>query len=342
MDVNDIAGVGKAIEKFIDLLRGFGWKIYEPFHIKRIADAESHKRKLETDDKIYEMEKISEFITKNSNLNINHNKNGTEISNANILLENTKSRLVNQELSRTYNIQNVIYKTHNILKDEEDVSDKPVTKDWTFKFFSAIEDISDEKMQDLWAKLLAGEIKQPGSFSYRTLETLKNMTSDEAKLFEKFAKLLFLYGCNTTCLFRNIDLIAKEGIYYKDILKFMEIGLISSSEESQLKIDDNKLSIALFNKNYVFEAKLVNNVETRYFYISIYLISEIGKDILKLIDDKYSNDEFFKNNIKEIRDNIKNIYKDSVKFKLQKIKNIDLENNIIYPIDENENLINDI
>ncbi|WP_020004774.1 DUF2806 domain-containing protein [Brachyspira innocens] len=333
----------KVIEKLIDTINSSIGEWLKPMQMKRIADAKSYESKSETDSKIYEIEKISEIISKNQLSSINYDNNGIKISNEHLLLvENTITRLIKQELSRTSNIQNVIDKTYDILKDEEDVSDKPVTKDWTFKFFRAIEDVSDEKMQDLWAKLLAGEIKQPGSFSYRTLETLKNMTSDEAELFTKVAKSLFLGSLNSSCLFKNIDLIAKEGIYYKDILKFMEIGLISSSEESQLKIDDNKLSIALFNKNYVFEAKLVNNVETRYFHISIYLISEIGKDILKLIDDKYSNDEFFKNNIKEIRDNIKNIYKDSVKLKLQKIKNIDLENNIIYPIDENENLINDI
>lgn len=338
MDVNDIAGVGKAIEKFIDLLRGLGWKIYEPLHIKRIADAESHKRKLETDDKIYEMEKISEFITKNSNLNINHNNNGTEISNANILLENTKARLVNQELSRTSNIQNVISKTYDILKDEEDVSDKPVDKDWFTRYFNIVQDISNEDIQDLWAKLLAGEIKQPGSFSYRTLETLKNMTTDEAELFTKVAKLLFYGKEREKYIFKNLTLLQKYGISLSDITKLMDSGVISSLNDLNLTISSE---IVISNNNYLF--KLSKNKNTNILIINlmdvnVFKLSESGKEILELIDDKCSNDDFFIDNIKSIKENFKN----SCEYEVKRIKYIDFKNDIIYTIDENENLINDI
>uniref|UniRef100_UPI003F4C6ED9 DUF2806 domain-containing protein n=1 Tax=Brachyspira catarrhinii TaxID=2528966 RepID=UPI003F4C6ED9 len=340
MDVNDIAGVGKAIEKFIDLLRGLGWKIYEPLHIKRIADAESHKRKLETDDKIYEMEKISEFITKNSNLNINHNNNGTEISNANILLENTKARLVNQELSRTSNIQNVISKTYDILKDEEDVSDKPVDKDWFTRYFNIVQDISNEDIQDLWAKLLAGEIKQPGSFSYRTLETLKNMTTDEAELFTKVAKLLFYGKEREKYIFKNLTLLQKYGISLSDITKLMDSGVISSLNDLNLTISSE---IVISNNNYLFKLSKNKNKNTNILIINlmdvnVFKLSESGKEILELIDDKCSNDDFFIDNIKSIKENFKN----SCEYEVKRIKYIDFKNDIIYTIDENENLINDI
>lgn len=340
MDVNDIAGVGKAIEKLIDLLRGFGWKIYEPLHIKRIAKSESFKRKLETDDKIYEMEKISEFITKNSNLNINHNNNGTEISNANILLENTKARLVNQELSRTSNIQNVISKTYDILKDEEDVSDKPVDKDWFTRYFNIVQDISNEDIQDLWAKLLAGEIKQPGSFSYRTLETLKNMTTDEAELFTKVAKLLFYGKEREKYIFKNLTLLQKYGISLSDITKLMDSGVISSLNDLNLTISSE---IVISNNNYLFKLSKNKNKNTNILIINlmdvnVFKLSESGKEILELIDDKCSNDDFFIDNIKSIKENFKN----SCEYEVKRIKYIDFKNDIIYTIDENENLINDI
>ncbi|WP_028328660.1 DUF2806 domain-containing protein [Brachyspira alvinipulli] len=339
MDINDIAGVGKAIEKLIDLLRGFGWKIYEPYHIKRIADAESYKRKLETDDKIYEIEKILEFITKNSNLNINHN-NGTEISNANILLENTKARLVNQELSRTSNIQNVISKTYDILKDEEDVSDKPVDKDWFTRYFNIVQDISNEDIQDLWAKLLAGEIKQPGSFSYRTLETLKNMTTDEAELFTKVAKLLFYGKEREKYIFKNLTLLQKYGISLSDITKLMDSGVISSLNDLNLTISSE---IVISNNNYLFKLSKNKNKNTNILIINlmnvnVFKLSESGKEILELIDDKCSNDDFFIDNIKSIKENFKN----SCEYEVKRIKYIDFKNDIIYTIDENENLINDI
>ncbi|PPS21187.1 DUF2806 domain-containing protein [Brachyspira murdochii] len=330
MDVNDIAGVGKAIEKFIDLLRGFGWKIYEPLHIKRIADAESHKRKLETDDKIYEMEKISEFITKNSNLNINHNNNGTEISNANILLENTKSRLVNQELSRTSNIQNVISKTYDILKDEEDVSDKPVDKDWFTRYFNIVQDISNEDIQNLWAKLLAGEIKQPGSFSYRTLETLKNMTTDEAELFTKVAQFFIFDGQKNCYILNDHDLLKRYGVIHYYIVTLIDIGLINSSLNTGITVNNN---LTMFNNNLIFS--IYNNIGM--VQIPILTVSKTGNEILKLIDNKCNSDQFFIDSIKII----KNMFAQNVRCTLHKIDYID-DKGIIHTIDDNEDLMKNI
>lgn len=46
-------------------------------------------------------------------------------------------------------------------------------------------------MQILWAKLLAGEVQKPGSFSKRALSTLASMSSKEAKAFYEIAVLSF-------------------------------------------------------------------------------------------------------------------------------------------------------
>jgi len=61
-------------------------------------------------------------------------------------------------------------------------NDKKFSWDWFVRFFEDAGNISDEKMQEIWAKVLAGEIKQPGSFSLRTLEVLRNLSSDEAEI----------------------------------------------------------------------------------------------------------------------------------------------------------------
>jgi hypothetical protein len=45
------------------------------------------------------------------------------------------------------------------LKKENDVSDTPVDEDWIVRFFNVVEDISDEMMQQLWGRILAGEVK---------------------------------------------------------------------------------------------------------------------------------------------------------------------------------------
>ena len=49
-----------------------------------------------------------------------------------------------------------------------------------------IQDVSSEKFQLLWAKVLAGEVERPGSTSIRTLSILKNIDQATADLFRKF------------------------------------------------------------------------------------------------------------------------------------------------------------
>jgi uncharacterized repeat protein (TIGR03899 family) len=56
-------------------------------------------------------------------------------------------------------------------------------------FFTFAKSVSSEHMQTLWGRVLAKEVGQPGSFSIRSLETLKRMTYSEAVSFITACKL---------------------------------------------------------------------------------------------------------------------------------------------------------
>ena len=82
--------------------------------------------------------------------------------------------------------------TRSIIEDAADelggkeVPDHEPNHDWTARFFNDIQDVSSEKFQLLWAKVLAGEVERPGSTSIRTLSILKNIGQATADLFRKF------------------------------------------------------------------------------------------------------------------------------------------------------------
>jgi len=69
------------------------------------------------------------------------------------------------------------------------VDDAAVDPDWVSRLFASVQDVSNEDMQTLWSRVLAGEVVQPGSFSLRTLEVLRNLSPDEASSFAKLAAL---------------------------------------------------------------------------------------------------------------------------------------------------------
>lgn len=63
--------------------------------------------------------------------------------------------------------------------------------DWFMRFYEAVGNISDDDMQDIWARILAGEINNPSFFSLRTIDVLRNMRESDAELFLKFCKFSF-------------------------------------------------------------------------------------------------------------------------------------------------------
>lgn len=93
-----------------------------------------------------------------------------------------------QEQKRQSNIESVVRQAALELGDQE-VQDHEPDHDWTARFFNEVQDVSSEKMQQLWAKILAGEVERPGSTSVKTLGILKNLDRATATLFGKLCSV---------------------------------------------------------------------------------------------------------------------------------------------------------
>ena len=101
-------------------------------------------------------------------------------------IENTvKQRIQFQERKRQLNIEAVVKKAAVQLGDDV-VADSEPDHDWTARFFTEVQDVTSEDLQSLWAKVLAGEVRQVKSTSIRTLSILKNIDQGTAHLFTKF------------------------------------------------------------------------------------------------------------------------------------------------------------
>ena len=83
-------------------------------------------------------------------------------------------------------------------------------------------------MQLLWAKVLAGEIKEPSSYSLRTLDVLRNISKEEAEYFVKIFNDSIKTESEKYVISADHDYLLKNGINYSDILMLEEIGLINS------------------------------------------------------------------------------------------------------------------
>ena len=149
-------------------------------------------------------------------------------------------------------------------------------------------------MQLLWGRILAGEIKQPKSYSLRTIETLKNISKQEAELFVRFSQLR-LVGNNNNFVYNPEDgvFLEKEfNINFKDRLLLSELGLIASESNISFGFEPvnqpNVINMITYGNIGVF---LRRNVGTPAQGIEVLTFTRIGLELSKLIQQE-SNEKY--------------------------------------------------
>lgn len=103
------------------------------------------------------------------------------------------------------------------LENAKDVSSESVNSDWMFHFFDSVENINNEHLQKIWGHILAGEIKRPNIYSFRTLEKIINMTQQEAECFQKVSSLA-LRKDGRDFILREKNILNKYNVYFGHIL----------------------------------------------------------------------------------------------------------------------------
>jgi len=140
-------------------------------------------------------------------------------------------RFIFQEKKKQSNTEKIIGYSANALlsESEENVSDDPIDEDWITRFFRVSEDISNDHMQELWGRVLAGEVKRPNSFALRTLDILRNFTKEEAESFARIAKLRIQFGYRNSFLLYVQDYSPFE-VPYDDVLLVKELKLLAEDK----------------------------------------------------------------------------------------------------------------
>ena len=259
----------------------FGY-FYDPIHIKQMADAEAYKREKLANAKAHEIETVGEAIKKEKFLPLVYNsEDGTvsiDISDTKQLMQRSELRLRYSQIQKEHNIESVIGKTALELEGKDANIAEEVDKDWLNRYFSIVEDISDEDMQNLWAKILAGEILQPKTNSLRLLDFLKNTSRDE---FNTILKLMpFISG---GIIFQELDILKKYDIPYGLILKFDELGILNSDGFTNLnvKLEASQKDQIIEADN--FELIVMNNSSTKIgIELPVFSVTGIGLDLLRL------------------------------------------------------------
>ncbi len=110
------------------------------------------------------------------------------------------------------------------LEDQNTEESLPPDPDWFAQWRNRAQDVSNEDMQRLWARVLKGEVCKAGSFSIHTLEFLSRMSRRDAALIEKLAAFA-INGNNVAS--QAQDILLANGIRFIDLVHLEDLSLIN-------------------------------------------------------------------------------------------------------------------
>ena len=171
------------------------------------------------------------------------------------------------------NVEEIVSKAKQQFAPDEQVSEEPVEKDWMNRFLNIAEEISDEDMQEIWGRVLAGEIKKPKSYSLRTLEVLRNLSKEEATLITKVSNYQVA-----------LDLLSTEdfSVNIMDRTTLDDIGIICGEELVRTYTASNgKISFEL-NKQTLINIYAPIGVKIGF---KGFKITKAGREVMGLIQE---------------------------------------------------------
>lgn len=167
----------------------------------------------------------------------------------------------------------IVEKSISLLTKDVNVED--VSDDWIAEFMDKARLISDEEFQMIWAKILAGEMGNSGSYSLRTLETLKNLSKKEAELFQRLSSFV-VWDKERYVVFSNDELLNKHDIYFDDFLQLSECGLFSSNRLSlHFNVNKEQKEDTIRNKGITGILHYTENKKNT-LWVDVYMLSEAG------------------------------------------------------------------
>ena len=191
--------------------------------------------------------------------------------------------IIEKEARRIKTRKRIVEKAESIKSEDENISDEKPTDDWMTRFFNIVEDVTEDTMQNLWAQILAGEVKRPHTFSLRTLDVLRNMTKEDAELYVRVI--------NSYCFDRLILTENQYGISLEDRIALSEMGLLSPDELTQTITQTQEVNLMRLNQKYALKLNkdTTNNIEVNF---GCRALTKSGRELLQLVDDKGNYDMF--------------------------------------------------
>lgn len=207
------------------------------------------------------------------------------------------TQIIANEIQKEINIANSLSIAEDLLSiDQSEPTDDNIEDDWLYRWRDCASNTTSEKLQNLWGRVLAGELKSPGSYSLRTLEFIKNLSQKEAGEIQKILSLEFnesLIKSESHSNNYNNEYL-DELLNIGNLIKMQSLGILSGVESTGLKIEYSSNVKGTFIKDITYDSKVMritHEDENKKLTFKLCLFTPLGLELRSLcaveIDSEY-------------------------------------------------------
>ena len=180
--------------------------------------------------------------------------------------------------------------------DPKKTNEIKMDNDFFWNTLEHTKSVSNEEMQELIAKIIAGEYNTPGKYSMSTLQVIKMLGKSELELFEKVCSLLLnsneipqsLFSCPEN----GKELLIELGIDFGSLQLLQSLGLFLPNSMSRSLQNPEKKTFAL---TYFHQQVLFAPASEHYLILKMpdcFGLSVTGQQILNHLNPQF-NEKYF-------------------------------------------------
>ena len=230
--------------------------LFEPYQIKRVATAKAEAARIEAQSEI-------------------------EITD---LHRRAARRWIEEEAQRQQNMEDITARALPQLN--ENATPDSIDDDWIVNFFDRSRIVSDDEMQSLWARVLAGEANAPGTYAKRTVNFLSDLDKPEAELFAKLCGFGWRFGNIVPLVFDvQAEIYDRYGINFGALSHLDSIGLVQFHNLSGFKLLELPKSIVSHYYGKPLHLNLPKDTNNE-LEIGTVLLTRIGQELAPICGSK--------------------------------------------------------
>ena len=198
------------------------------------------------------------------------------------LLELATGAAVADAIRKEINVAKAVTHAEAELRDDPTpVPEQNLDDDWLYRWRDYAGSVSSEELQAIWGRILAGELKSPGQYSYRLLDFVRNLTKDEANLVERVSPFVLV-----DFVVRKPESPLKDaGVTFDVLLQLQDLGILSGVEALGLSKTFSSNAKDRFIKILLCHGKglLVEHENPdKTFKLGAYVVTNLGKQVIRL------------------------------------------------------------